>query len=229
MLGKINGEPDITGRSLPMTIRHMKIFIQVYSAESITRAAELLHMAQPAVTRAVQEIERYYGVCLFDRINHRLSRTTAGEEFYTHALHIVETFDRMEKELRNWDEIGRIRVGATNTLGCFLLPEVLLHFQRQYPKLEVTSSVTNADALQNGLLNNQYDLALMEGNVSVPALHAEPFASDRLLLIFPPGHELDGKEKLAPSDIGKYPLLLREKGSTTRSLLEHFFFSTTWN
>lgn len=207
-----------------MTIRHMRIFLQVYALESITKAAEILNMTQPAVTRAIQEMERYYGVCLFERIGHRLSRTAAGQEFYAHALHIVEAFDRMEKELRDWDEIGRIRIGATNTLGCFFLPDLLLQFQKRYPKLEIISTITNADALQSGLLNNQYDLALMEGNVSVPGLHAQPFAADKLLLVLPPGHELVGKEKIFPSDLEKYPLLLREKGSTTRSLLEHFFF-----
>ena len=134
-----------------MTIRHMKIFLQVYSLESITKAAEILNMTQPAVTRAIQEMERYYGVCLFERIGHRLSRTAVGQEFYAHALHIVEAFDRMEKELRDWDEIGKIRLGATNTLGCFFLPDLLLQFQKQYPKLEIISTVTNADGLQSGL------------------------------------------------------------------------------
>lgn len=206
-----------------MTIRHMKIFLQVYASESITKAAEVLHMTQPAVTRAIQEMERHYGVCLFERINHRLSRTAVGEEFYAHALHLVEAFDRMEEELRDWDEIGRIRIGSTNTLGCFFLPDLLRQFHEQSPKLKVLSSVTNADALQTGLINNQYDMALIEGTVSMPGLCARPFARDRLMLVLPPGHELAKKEKILPSDVAGYPLLLREKGSTTRSLLEHFF------
>lgn len=207
-----------------MTIRHMRIFLQVYSSESITKAAEFLHMTQPAVTRAIQEMERYYGVCLFERINHRLSRTAAGEEFYAHALHIVEAFDRMEEELRDWDEIGKIRIGSTNTLGCFFLPGLLRQFHEQYPKLEIISTVTNADVLQTGLLNNQYDMALIEGTVGMPGLRVEPFAADKLLLVLPPGHELARKEKIFLSDVKGYPLLLREKGSTTRSLLEHLFF-----
>lgn len=207
-----------------MTIRHMKIFIQVYITESVTKAAENLHMTQPAVTRAIREMERYYGVCLFERINHRLSRTAAGSEFYAHALHIVEAFDRMENELRDWNEIGKVRIGATNTLGTYFLPDVLLEFQEQYPKLEIVSTITNADILQNGLLNNQYDLALIEGAVNMAGLRAEPFATDKLLLVLPPGHELAGKKKILPSDLDRYPLLLREKGSTTRTLLEHYFF-----
>lgn len=100
----------------------------------------------------------------------------------------------------------------------------MLEFRKQYPRLEVVSTITNADTLQNGLLNNKYDLALIEGTVSMPGLNAKAFASDKLLLVLPPDHELAGKRKIQPSDLKTYPLLLREKGSTTRSLLEHFFF-----
>ena len=74
-----------------MTIRHMRIFLEVYRMENITQAAKNLHMTQPAVTRAVQEIERHYGVMLFDRMNRRLFVTEAGRQFYAQALHIVES------------------------------------------------------------------------------------------------------------------------------------------
>ena len=75
-----------------MTIRHILIFLAVYRAMSVTKAAERLHMTQPAVTRAIQEIERYYGVCLFERLNRRLYVTKSGEALYAYALHIEDTF-----------------------------------------------------------------------------------------------------------------------------------------
>ncbi|MDO5338188.1 MAG: LysR family transcriptional regulator [Eubacteriales bacterium] len=206
-----------------MTIRHMRIFIQVYQAESITKAAAELHMTQPAVTRSIQEIEHYYGVCLFDRINHRLFRTKAGQEFYAQAFHIVEAFDLMEKGMRDWDEIGTIRMGATITLGTFFLPDLLLEFKEHYPKISVQSTVTNAKNLQDGLLTNQLDIALIEGAVSYCDLHAESFCSDRLVLLLPPGHTLLSKDNIVPSDLIQYPILLREKGSTTRTFVDNFF------
>ena len=99
-----------------MTIRHMKIFAAVYREQSVTRAAESLHMTQPAVTRAIQEIEGYYGVRLFERINRRLSATESGKHLYARAVHIADAFDAMETELRNWDALGVLRVGASVTL-----------------------------------------------------------------------------------------------------------------
>ena len=68
-----------------MTLRHLKVFIAVYQEESVTRAAELLHMTQPTVTRAVQEIEQYYGIHLFERFKHRLYVTESGRQFYTRS------------------------------------------------------------------------------------------------------------------------------------------------
>lgn len=80
-----------------MTLRHLRVFLAVYQTQNVTRAAERLHMTQPTVTRAVQELERYYGVRLFERINRRLYITQSGRQLYARAVHIVGSFDRMEK------------------------------------------------------------------------------------------------------------------------------------
>ena len=107
-----------------MTLRHMKIFLAVYQTQHITKAAQQLRMTQPAVTRAIQEIESYYGIRLFERINRKLYITQTGTMFYTYAVHIVDSFDQMEKGLRDWDQLGLLRVGTTIALptccpGCW--------------------------------------------------------------------------------------------------------------
>lgn len=89
-----------------MTLRHMKIFLAVYQTQHITKAAQQLRMTQPAVTRAIQEIESYYGIRLFERINRKLYITQTGTMFYTYAVHIVDSFDQMEKGLRDWTSWG---------------------------------------------------------------------------------------------------------------------------
>lgn len=206
-----------------MTIRHMRIYIHVYQTQSITKAAEQLHMTQPAVTRAIQEIENYYGIGLFERINRRLYRTEAGHQLYTQSLHMVEAFDTMEQGLRNWDAFGVIRVGATVTLGNFLLPELVMKFHGLYPDIRIQATVSNGGTLQKGLLNNLYDLTLVESSVGEPELHTEPLGGDRLILIVPPGHELLSRQKPELQDTICYPILLREKGSTARTFLDNYF------
>lgn len=118
-----------------MTLRHMKIFLAVYQTQHITKAAQQLRMTQPAVTRAIQEIESYYGIRLFERINRKLYITQTGTMFYTYAVHIVDSFDQMEKGLRDWDQLGLLRVGTTIALGTDLLPRVLVRFQQSHPNL----------------------------------------------------------------------------------------------
>ena len=100
----------------------MKIFIAVYNALSITKAAQALHMTQPAVSRAIQEMEQFYGICLFERMNRKIYVTESAKELYSYAVHIVDTFDSMEQEMKNWDELGVLRIGSTITLGNFFLP-----------------------------------------------------------------------------------------------------------
>ncbi|MGB8452442.1 MAG: LysR family transcriptional regulator [Anaerocolumna sp.] len=206
-----------------MTIRHMKIFLQVYQTQNITRAAEIMHMTQPAVTRSIQEIEAYYGVCLFERINRRLFVTESGKQLYAQALHIVDSFDMMEKGLRNWDSFGVLRVGASITLGNYLLPELVCQFQKQRPNIQVQVTVANGAILQKALLVNQLDIALLEGGVSEPELQTEVFEKDHLVLIVSPSHPLLTQEKIVLKDLLPYHFLLREKGSVGRTFLDNVF------
>ena len=208
-----------------MTVRLMKIFIQVYQTQNITKAAALLHMTQPAVTRAVQEIEQYYGVRLFERINRRLSVTESGKRLYTQALHIVESFDLMEKGMRNWDEFGVLRIGASLTLGNFLLPKLIVEFQQKHPNLRLRTNVSNGAKIQHLLCENQLDLAFIEGGVSDSNLYTEAFTEDRLLLILPPDHPLLKKDHIYLRDLTDNDFLLREPGSAGRMLLDNVFAS----
>lgn len=206
-----------------MTIKHMRIFIQVYRDANITKASETLHMTQPAVTRAIQELERYYGVKLFERFKHRLYVTQSGRQLYPQALHMVDLFDRMEKGLRDWDEFGILRVGATITLGTYLLPQLVCKFRRKHPHVRVQARIASGAKIQQALSDNELDIALIEGQVDTPHLYSEPFCSDHLCLILSPKHRLASVKDLSLADLGKEDFLLREPGSAGRSFLDSIF------
>ena len=206
-----------------MTLRHLRVFLAFYQTQNVTRAAERLHMTQPTVTRAVQELERYYGVRLFERINRRLYITQSGRQLYARAVHIVGSFDRMEKELKNWDEFGLLRIGATPTLASVLLPKTLMTFEKKHPKLRVRCSVENGTHLQEALADDRLDFALIEGEVAAEHLHAEPFSEDRLILLLPPDDPRRNAPALTLRELAESPLLLREKGSMGRSFLDRVF------
>lgn len=208
---------------IPMTIKHLRIFVTVYQEGNVTRAASLLHMTQPAVTRSIQELENHYGIRLFERINHKLYRTKRGEDLYARALHILDSFDDLEKEFQNWDELGILRVGASITLGSILLPKLIQAFSALHPGLQIKATVSNTAAIQQGILDNTLDIALIEGTTSSEYICSDFLAKDSLRLIVPPGHPLSRKDRVSFTELSAYPILLRENGSAGRIFLDHIF------
>ncbi len=206
-----------------MTIRHLRIFIAVYQFENITKAAESLNMTQPAVTRAIHELESHYSRQLFERIHHRLYVTDAGKLLYRQAVHISALMDRIEKEMADWEEAGTLRIGAGTTLGCVLLPHVLSVFQKKHPRMTIRSVVTDTARLQEMLLHNEIDFALIESTPDDPSLERRAIGIDRMVLILPAGHPLQKKEEITIGDLAGQPMIVSESGSASRSFMEHLF------
>lgn len=204
-----------------MTIRHLRIFVEVYRRENVTHAAEHLHMTQPAVTRAVRELEQYYGVHLFERMYRHLSPTEAGRRLYSQALPLLDDFDRIEIGLRDWDALGIIRVGATVTLGGTVLPALIRQFSARNPGIELRVTVANGDTLAAALCENRLDLALMESVPASPDLHTEKIGSDFLCAVMAPDDPLAAGETVTLEQISRVPLLVREWGSTARAVLQN--------
>lgn len=206
-----------------MTIKHMKTFLAVYRMRNITKAAEILSITQPAVSRTIREIEDYYGIRLFERMNRKLYITEAGERFYNYALHITDSFEQLETDMKNWDEFGRLRVGTSVTIGNALLPQCLLKFQKIHPELYVKAHIANGAYLRKMLLDNQLDFALIEGGINDEQLEKEVIGRDRLVLIMPPDDTRARQGKVFLSDFENDPLILREEGSMGRTLIDHIF------
>lgn len=204
-----------------MTIRHIRIFLGVCDHGcNTTRAAQALHMTQPAVSLAIRELEAYYGVRLFDRIGRRLALTEAGQRFQEYSRRIAALFDDMERELRNPDGLGLLRVGASITIGTQFLPHYIKAFSQSYPKVDVRAEVISSDRLEDRLLNNALDFALMEGVPRSPAIRSEPYMEDRLAVICPKEGPFRQGQVLSVEQFQAQRLLLRERGSGTREEFE---------
>lgn len=206
-----------------MTLRHMRIFVSVYQQKSITKASNRLHLAQPSVSLAISELETYYGIRLFDRISRRLYVTEQGKQFYDYALHIVSLFDEMEQGVRNWDSIGTLRVGSSITIGNYLLPSLVTQFQKDSPNIKVQVLIKNSADVEQAVIDNVIDFALIEGTPKSPQITSLPFMDDRLCLIASPSHPLYEKKEVCIHDLLQYDFLLREKGSAGRDILENLF------
>ena len=204
-----------------MTIRHMRIFQEVCRCGcNTTRAAEALHITQPAVSLAIRELESYYGVVLFDRIGRRLVLTETGRRFQQYGLRIVDLFDTMERELRNGDRFGLLRVGASITIGSQFLPHYVRTFRYLYPGVQVRAEVEDSRTLEERLLTSSLDLALMEGRPQNPAILWEDYMQDRLVVVCPNNGTFRQNQVLTPEEFQKQDFLLRERGSGTREEFE---------
>lgn len=205
-----------------MTLRHMMIFRMVCEAGfHSTRAAQMLHMTQPAVSLAIKELEQYYGVQLFDRLGRRLQITDAGELFLQYAIHITDLFKDMEVGLRNWDSKGILRVGASITIGSQFMPGYVEAFSVLCPHIDVRVSVEQSDRLEKKILSNELDLALIEGVAHDPNITSEAYMTDSLSVVCPADGKWTQGQVLSLDEFKRQRFLLREQGSGTREVFDN--------
>lgn len=204
-----------------MTLRHMTIFKTVCNADcNLTRAAEILHMTQPAVSLAVKELEQYYGVHLFDRIGRRLQITEAGRHFLQYAIHISDLFENMETGLRDWDSRGILRVGASITIGSQFLPGYVKAFSELCPGIDVRVVVEQTDRLEKKVMANELDCALIEGVAQDSQIVSQPYLEDHLSVICSAKKGWENGQVITIEEFRKQRFLLREHGSGTRETFE---------
>ena len=208
-----------------MTLRHMKIFVAVYQQKSITLASNSLHLAQPSVSLAIKELEEYYHVRLFDRLSRRIYPTENGHRFYEYALHIVSLFSEMENKIPAWDANAPLHIGSSITLGTCLLPSLVKAYQEQRPEIKIYVTVKNTGTIEQAVIDNQLDFALVEGTVTHPEIISEVFSADTLCMVAAPGHPLAANRTVTLADAASCPLLLREPGSAGREIVESLFLS----
>lgn len=174
------------GKGRDMTIRHMRIFLAVTeNGNNLTRAASQLYMAQPAVTVAIQELEQYYGVNLFDRLGKRLYLTEAGKQFREYVVRILGLFDDMEEGMKSWGSRGVLRVGSSITIGSQFMPGYVEEYAKTHPNVDTQVLIGPSDRIEKKILNNELDIALVESPVHEKNLIAEQYMEDYLMIIAP--------------------------------------------
>lgn len=207
-----------------VTLRQLKVFEAVATHLSFSRAAEELHLTQPAVSMQVQALADQVGMPLFEQMGKRIHLTGAGEELLRHAR-------RVGQQLREADEAlaairgargGRLILGVVSTAKYFA-PRLLVAFRAAHPEAELRLGVFNRETLVRQLADNQVDLAIMGVPPREPATVASVFADHPHVIIAPPGHPLAARKRVDPADLADQPFLIREPGSGTRGAMERFF------
>ncbi len=204
-----------------MADRRLQVFHTVARQLSFTKAAEVLHMTQPAVTFQVRQLEEYFNTRLFDRTHNRISLTEAGKRVYDYSERIFELYAKMDNAVRELTgEIsGVLIIGASTTIAEYMLPQLLGDFKEQYPDVTIRLKVANTDSIVSMVENNVIDLGVVEAPVTNKNLVVEQCKLDRLVLIVPPGHELADEESVSITRLSEYPYICREEGSGTREVM----------
>lgn len=202
------------------TLRHLKIFVTVCDCNNVTAAAEKLYLAQPSVSLAISELEKYYGIKLFDRISRKLYITEPGKQLLTYATHIVSLFDDMEQEMKDWDSSGMLRIGSSITIGNYLLPRYVQMFQKQHPNIKIQVTIDNSEEIEGKVSSNSLDFALIEGVINNSQLIYNTFMDEELVLICGINHPLSNSQEIEIGKLRAYEFILREKGSGGRELFD---------
>ncbi len=219
-----------------MTLRHLNIFSEVCHHLSITKAADSLNMSQPAVSSAIRELESYYQTRLFERMNRRLYLTESGKYLLHHADAVLAELDETKEHLLDAASAAQIRVGSNVSFGQSYLADIITSFRQKYPDIPVFVTIQNSGCVEELLLRNQLDFAIADDLSDSDSFHRRLLLSEDVVAACSPDcaflpemadpsasgySELSSRTPLlTPKSLSRIPLLLREKGSGSRTVTD---------
>ena len=198
------------------------VFRAVADQLSFRKAAEELYLTQPAVSLQIKALEEDLGVQLFDRSGSRIALTKAGKTLLHYAAQVSALLARAEHEVfaLSGEHAGHLALGASTTIAQYVLPRLLSDFRRDHPRVHPTLISGNTERIVDAVAQQQIALGLIEGPAHSRDVKTEPFLVDELVLIVPAAHEWAERASVACSEITETPLLMRERGSGTRRVIE---------
>ena len=208
-----------------MDLDQLRGFLETARQKSFTRAAERLFLTQPAISLQVKALETELGERLFERHGKRVILTEAGRMLMRKAQEIFETVEAARQEMADLRElrVGRVCVGASDTNCAYVLPRPVSAYRKAYPGVEIRLIDRMSPGVERLVMDGVVDLGLATLPVSEPRLESDPLFDREDVVIFPPGHPLARSHTIALKDLGSYPLLLLQRGSTSRALMDRSF------
>jgi DNA-binding transcriptional LysR family regulator len=203
-------------------LHKLRTFAVVAAEGNITRAARRLSTSQPAVSKQLSELEAALGTPLFHRLARGVRLTEAGQILQRHAARIFAAEDAAESELAELSGLtrGRLSVGASTTIGSYLIPHVFSAFHREHPHVKLELEIANTSVIQAMVLDDRIDLGFTEGFVPREQLVSEPMHFDEMVVIAAPGHPLSRGQAVHARALASFPFISRERGSGTRDVIE---------
>ena len=207
-----------------LTLRQLQCFSSVARNLSYTRAAEELHLTQPAVSMQIRQLEQQAGLPLTEQFGKQIHLTEAGTEVYRYARSILQQVDEMDDVLDKLKGVagGRLKIAAISSANYFA-PRLLGTFYQRFPDVSVSMDVTNQTSVLRQVIGNEVDMAIMGQPPKDSQVEAIPFMANPLIIVAPPEHRLAKRKRIAQKELEKEVFLVREPGSGTRGAMERFF------
>ncbi len=206
----------------------LRVFVTVAEQRNFSRAAELLHLSQPGVSLHIRKLEEEFGTVLMQRSPKRVKLTDAGELLYKRAKEMLMLHEAARQDiLRLHDMVsGSLHIGASFTIGEYILPHTLARFAANYPQVDLELTISNTERIVQLIRSKELDIGLVEGEVNDEQLRILPYMKDEMILVTAPDHPLAALGTVRVEELGNQVWSLREPGSGTRAFSDRFFADT---
>jgi DNA-binding transcriptional LysR family regulator len=207
-----------------MADRRLQVFHAVAKHLSFTKAAETLFMTQPAVTFQIKQLEEHLNTRLFDRAQGRIALTPAGQVALEYAERILALSTELDTRLREMggQAAGPLLIGASMTIGEYVLPQLIGGFKARFPAVVPTLYVGNSEAVQERVAERTLDLGFIESGSPLSSLQSEVCCEDELHVVCAPSHPLAKEPYASPAALIQHPYIGREAGSGTRLVVDRY-------
>lgn len=207
---------------MTITLRQLEIFEKVATGQHVTKAGEQLFITQSAVSMAIAELEKFADGPLFERCGRRLLLNDRGSLILSRVQEVLRQVGTIEQLLIEsvGEPIGVLKVGASTTVGNYLLPAIIAEFSRHYPRAKSLLQVGNTSQIEQAVESGELDLGIIEGPLHAGSLHSAIWRSDELVVIVGESHPWATQKKVSNSMLEQAPWIMRERGSGTREIFE---------
>jgi LysR family transcriptional regulator, transcriptional activator of the cysJI operon len=206
--------------------QYLQVFVKTVEMGNFSRAAEELHMTQPAVSQYIQSLERQVGTKLLERSSKYVRLNKAGEIVYHHAKEILSLYTRMQDVVDDLSDTasGELSIGASYTYGEYVLPHIIASMRRQYPRIKPKIAIGNTKDIAELVSLRRLDIGIVEGTYGHrEKLHSEAFAEDEMYIFASSEHHFARQEEVSLEQLSKETWIVREEGSGTRQAVERMF------
>lgn len=194
-----------------MEVDQLRYFLRVAERGNFTRAAEELHLSQPALSRSIQKLEEELGQPVFERKTRSVALTDAGTLLQARARQILALIEDTKAEISDDGQSGQIRIGAIPTIAPYFLPDLLRQFSAEFPAASIIVQEDTTDHLLKRCTQGEIDLAILALPVPAKYLEVEELFQEELLLVLPPDHPLVSKPQIRLTDIKSLPFVLLDE------------------